>query len=196
MSVQVDESVNVYDNMIQEGKIFESEKDAYEEYLLYASKVGFCVRKDKQYLRADGSVRCRYFVCFKEGERRKDRRYQHVSKERKPRSETRTGCKARMAVKNVQNEWVCSEIIHQHNHPLTSPANAADIVPNDKDRRIRELSEELQREKRLRTTCQKRLNQILKDVEEHTQNLSSKVEAIVNNVKKLDSDEFDSSDED
>ncbi|KAL5703318.1 hypothetical protein ACHQM5_028421 [Ranunculus cassubicifolius] len=189
---------NNFEDMIYVGMVFKSDKEAYEEYLLYALKIGFRVRKNKQYLRDDGTVRSRYFVCFREGERRKDRRYQYVrkeSKERKTREETRTGCKARMAVKNLHNQWVVSEIIHEHNHPLTTPANAADIVADDKDRIIRELSEELHQEKRLRTACQKRIDQILKDVEEHSQNLSSKIEVAVSNVNKLDSEGIHSSDD-
>ncbi|PIA29672.1 hypothetical protein AQUCO_05800054v1 [Aquilegia coerulea] len=176
------------DETIYEGLTFESENEAYEQYYLYAWKVGFSVRKAKKYLRADGSVRSRIFVCSKEGERQKDKRCKYVRKERKDRIEKRTGCKARMVVKNRENEWIVSEIVHQHNHPLGILSKT--ITPlDDKDRKIRELSEELQREKKLRIACQNSLNQILKDIEEHTQNLSSKVEVAVTNMKELESDE-------
>lgn len=198
LQVSDDSGDNNFEDMIYVGKVFESDTDAYEEYLLYAMRVGFRVRKNKQYLRDDGSVRSRYFVCFREGERRKDKRCHYVrldSKEHRSREETRTGCKARMALKNMQSKWVVSEIIHEHNHPLTSPSNAVFILPDDKDRKIRELSEEIQQEKRLRTACEKRINQVLKDVEEHTQNLAAKIGVVVNNVKMFESEELDGLDD-
>ncbi|KAL5723738.1 hypothetical protein ACHQM5_007099 [Ranunculus cassubicifolius] len=108
-----------FGDIVYEGMMFESEEEAYEKYNELARKMGFSVRKSKTYRRADGSVRCRMFVCFRQGFRAKDSRYPYVKKERKG---LRTGCMARMMIKNERpDEWIVSELVFEHNHPLEDP---------------------------------------------------------------------------
>lgn len=108
-----------YGDIVYEGMMFESEEEAYEKYNELARKMGFSVRKSKTYRRADGSVRCRMFVCFRQGFRARDSRYPYVKKERKG---LRTGCMARMMIKNERpDEWIVSELVSEHNHPLEDP---------------------------------------------------------------------------
>lgn len=70
------------------------------------------------------------------------------------------------------------------------------VSQDEKDRRIRELTIELnnekQRCKRRCATYQEQLRMVLSYVEEHTIHLSNKVQDIVNNVKELETDMEDS----
>ncbi|KAF6174496.1 hypothetical protein GIB67_004690 [Kingdonia uniflora] len=107
--------------MVYEGMVCDSEEDAFKKYNEFARKVGFSVRKDKIYKRADGSIRSRMFVCFKQGLRKEDKRCKNTTK---VRSESRTDCKARMSIKNEEDEWTVSEIVYEHNHLLATPSKA------------------------------------------------------------------------
>ncbi|KAF9622705.1 hypothetical protein IFM89_032885 [Coptis chinensis] len=104
-------------DMVYVGMIFESEDDAYEKYNEFARKVGFGIWKGNSYKRPDGTVRSRVFVCFKEGFRRNDHRAKNVREHK----ETITGCKARMMIKQNEDEWVASSITFEHNHLLLTP---------------------------------------------------------------------------
>lgn len=68
---------------------------------------------------------------------------------------------------------------------------------DEKDRRIRELTIELNNEKqRCKRQCaayQEQLRMVLAYIEEHTNHLSTKVQDIVNNVKKLENELLDDS---
>lgn len=70
------------------------------------------------------------------------------------------------------------------------------VSQDEKDRRIRELTIELNNEKqRCKRRCaayQEQLRMVLSYVEEHTIHLSNKVQDIVNNVKELETDMEDS----
>ncbi|KAF9625215.1 hypothetical protein IFM89_020801 [Coptis chinensis] len=110
------------ENLLYEGLVFQSEEEAYASYNSYARKMGFSIRKDKIYYRTDRShrtVRRRFFVCFKEGVRKKDKWNGNVKNNR---NETRIGCKARMTVLNVKNEWVVTEVVYEHNYELATPS--------------------------------------------------------------------------
>ncbi|KAI3936032.1 hypothetical protein MKX01_021462 [Papaver californicum] len=160
------------------GMEFETSEDAREFY-------------DKYSIRMYNSVTGREFVCSREGFRAK----KHLNRENRvlpPSSITREGCSAmlRVAVKNGR-KWVVSGFVKDHNHDLNptkvTPGGSIEVYS------VRELSTELQREKRRCASCQEQLRLILKDIEEHTQHLSSAVESIVTNVRKLESDELDCS---
>ncbi|KAF6163427.1 hypothetical protein GIB67_029276 [Kingdonia uniflora] len=107
--------------MVYEGMVYESEEDAFKKYNEFARKVGFSVRKDKIYKRVYGSIRSRMFVCFKQGLRKEDKRCKNTIK---VRNELRTDCKARMIIKNEEDEWTISEIVYEHNHVLATPSKA------------------------------------------------------------------------
>ncbi|KAF6165173.1 hypothetical protein GIB67_000757 [Kingdonia uniflora] len=115
---EVDTETN--ENTVYEGMVFESEEKAFDRYDEFARKMGFVVRRDKLVKRADGTVRKRVFVCFKQGIRKKDYRYQYVKKER---PQVRTNCMARMVIKYEKDDtWVVSNVIYEHNHLLTTPS--------------------------------------------------------------------------
>ncbi|KAF6172926.1 hypothetical protein GIB67_035480 [Kingdonia uniflora] len=82
--------------MVYEGMVCDSEEDAFKKYNDFTRKVGFNVRKDKIYKRADGSIRNRMFVCFKQGLRKENKRCKNTTK---VRNESRTDYKARMIIK-------------------------------------------------------------------------------------------------
>ncbi|KAK3034224.1 LOW QUALITY PROTEIN: hypothetical protein RJ639_032804 [Escallonia herrerae] len=67
---------------------------------------------------------------------------------------------------------------------------------DEKDLKIRELSTELHRERKRSAIYQEQLQLILKYVEEHTQQLSLKVELVFENVRVLESEELDDADSD
>jgi hypothetical protein len=49
------------------GMIFDSEKDAYDMYNNYASKVGFSIRKSGIKRRVDKTIYSKIIVCSKQG---------------------------------------------------------------------------------------------------------------------------------
>ncbi|KAJ6338882.1 hypothetical protein OIU76_008361 [Salix suchowensis] len=117
---------------------------------------------------------------------------------------TREGCQAmlRLAFKDGIT-WAVTKFIAEHNHALMSPSkvpwrgSAKSMVSEDeKDRRIRELTIELNNEKqRCKRRCaayQEQLRKVLSYVEEHTIHLSNKVQGIVNKVKELENEMEDS----
>ncbi|KAF6173479.1 hypothetical protein GIB67_027174 [Kingdonia uniflora] len=120
-----DQHINVdlsqFNNMVYEGMVCDSKEDAFKKYNEFARKVGFSVRKDKIYKRADGSIRSRMFVCFQQGLRKEDKRCKNTTK---ARNESRTDCKARMIIINEEDEWTVFEIFYEHNHVLATPSKA------------------------------------------------------------------------
>lgn len=66
------------------------------------------------------------------------------------------------------------------------------IQQDEKDRRIRELTLELSNERqKCRRQCaayQERLHAVLKDIEQHTDHLSRRVQDIVQHIKEIEND--------
>ncbi|RZC47538.1 hypothetical protein C5167_040485 [Papaver somniferum] len=126
---------------------------------------------------------------------------------RKPRTSTREGCKAMILVKiEKSGKWVVTRFVKDHNHPLGFlPVNVvikccmSFYDPNgpehylyscdEKDKRIQELTAELRRKKRLCAAYREQLNTFMKDVEEHNELLSAKVQVVVNNIKDVESED-------
>ncbi|KAK2978612.1 hypothetical protein RJ640_003051 [Escallonia rubra] len=108
-----------------EGMEFDSEEAAKAFYNSYARRVGFSTRVSmSRRSRRDGAIIQRSFVCAKEGFRvekempgRRD-----GARVKRPRAETRVGCKAMLVVK-VQDsgKWVVSGFVKEHNHELVPP---------------------------------------------------------------------------
>ncbi|KAK4348029.1 hypothetical protein RND71_034368 [Anisodus tanguticus] len=111
-----------------EGMEFESEEAAKAFYNSYARRVGFSTRVSmSRRSKRDGAIIQRSFVCAKEGFR--------VDKEKpagcdggggvrvkRPRAETRVGCKAMLMVKiQDSGRWVVSGFVKEHNHELVEP---------------------------------------------------------------------------
>lgn len=123
---------------VHEGMVFKSEEEAYEKYNEYSTKIGFSVRKGRAYKRANGMVRCRFFVCYKEGFKTKDPRRINIKRHHK---EKRTGCMARMVIKRAKgDEWVVSEFVSGHNHPLATRIKSYRLRSH---RKIKEKASEL-----------------------------------------------------
>ncbi|KAA8550535.1 hypothetical protein F0562_002219 [Nyssa sinensis] len=174
------------------GMEFESEEAAKVFYDAYATRLGFVMRVDafRRSMR-DGKVVWRRLVCNKEGFRKlRPRR----SENRKPRAVTREGCKAMIVVKKEKTgKWVVTRFVEEHNHPLVvTPTNGRRSVllsqtPDEKDVKIRELTAELQRERKRSAALQEQLDTVLKDMEEHSSHLSKNIDDIVRSVREIDS---------
>ncbi|KAK9159544.1 hypothetical protein Syun_005885 [Stephania yunnanensis] len=182
------------------GMEFKSLEAVREFYELYGMRTGFTIRNGHiRRSHKDNSIIGREFVCSKEGFRAK----KYLNMERRtlpPRPITREGCNATLRVsKKEEGKWVVSGFVKDHSHilnPSRIPRPQVQrhaYIEDEKDKKIKELFDELQQEKRLHAACQRRLNLILKDIEEHTQNLSLKVELIVNNVRELESEDQEGS---
>ncbi|XP_050204663.1 protein FAR1-RELATED SEQUENCE 5 [Mercurialis annua] len=173
------------------GMGFESEEAAKVFYDAYSTRLGFVMRVDafRRSMR-DGKVVWRRLVCNKEGFRKlRPKR----SENRKPRAITREGCKAMIVVKKEKTgKWIVTRFVREHNHPLVAiPPNGRRSVllsqaPDDKDVKIRELTAELQRERRRSAAYQEQLCVVLRDMEEHSTYLSRNIEDIVQSVREIE----------
>ncbi|GAU48039.1 hypothetical protein TSUD_136070 [Trifolium subterraneum] len=93
------------DWMPKKGMLFDNINDAWKFWIDYGGRIGFGVRKQYTHHSKDGSGlanSCR-FVCCKEGLRKPDK---GDFKTIKPRPETRTGCQARICLKNMGENWM------------------------------------------------------------------------------------------
>ncbi|GMY11043.1 protein FAR1-RELATED SEQUENCE 5-like [Fagus crenata] len=109
-----------------EGMEFESEEAAKAFYNSYARRVGFSTRVSmSRRSRRDGAIIQRSFVCAKEGFRvDKDKPGRVDGRVKRPRAETRVGCKAMLVVKiqdSHSGRWLVSNFIKEHNHELVPP---------------------------------------------------------------------------
>ncbi|KAJ4963306.1 hypothetical protein NE237_023245 [Protea cynaroides] len=172
------------------GMEFESETAVHAFYSAYADRVGFVIRWSRLgRSRRDRAVIAREFVCNKEGFRVPDKRNKTESK---PRATTRVGCKAMMAAKKLNSgKWVISRFVKEHSHPLIilgyRKTSICGPFPSDNER-IRELSQQLLLEKRRSTTYKRYLELLFEHIEEHTENLSKKIQYIVDAVNEVESE--------
>lgn len=185
-------ATNISDTEPYVGMEFESEESAKVFYDAYASRLGFIIRVDafRRSMR-DGSVVWRRLVCNKEGFRKfRPKR----SENRKPRAITREGCKAMVVVKKEKSgKWIVTKFVKDHNHPLiVTPASARRNIllsqtRDEKDARIRELTAELQLERKRCAAYQEQLAVILRDMEDHSNHLARNIDDIVQSVKDIES---------
>lgn len=105
------------------GMEFESEEAAKAFYNSYARRVGFSTRVSmSRRSRRDGAIIQRSFVCAKEGFRVEKEKPSHDGRVKRPRAETRVGCKAMLVVKiQDSGRWVVSAFVKEHNHELVPP---------------------------------------------------------------------------
>lgn len=173
------------------GMEFESEEAAKAYYSTYATHLGFVMRVDafRRSMR-NGELVWRRLVCNKEGF---SKSRQNQNGKRKCRA-IREGCKAMIIVKKEQSgKWVVAKLVKEHSHPLVvKPANTriGSILcqtPDDKDVKIRELTAELQKERKRSAVLQEQLAMVLKDMEDHSDQLSKNINDIVKSVKELES---------
>ncbi|KAK9285282.1 hypothetical protein L1049_024472 [Liquidambar formosana] len=106
-----------------EGMEFESEEAAKAFYNSYARRVGFSTRVSmSRRSRRDGAIIQRSFVCAKEGFRVDKDKPGRDGRVKRPRAETRVGCKAMLVVKiHDSGRWVVSAFLKEHNHELVPP---------------------------------------------------------------------------
>ncbi|KAF7811845.1 protein FAR1-RELATED SEQUENCE 5-like [Senna tora] len=101
------------------GMEFDNVEEAWTFWKEYGAKMGFGVRKSyTNKSKKDGSIMTVRFLCCKEGLRAKDKR-DHLTKN--PRQETRTNCKVRMGITNVNGIFRIYDLIEDHNHILHIP---------------------------------------------------------------------------
>ncbi|KAB2630013.1 protein FAR1-RELATED SEQUENCE 5-like [Pyrus ussuriensis x Pyrus communis] len=172
------------------GQEFDSQESALAFYNAYATRMGFVTRMNDMYRsKHDGTVIGRTLVCNKEGFRKPDRR---DKKTLKPRAQTRVGCRAMLSIKKLSvGKWVVTWFVREHTHALT-PNKALkglvnDQVPDDKTK-IAELTNELFLERKRSAALREIVDLLFNHIEEHTQDLSKKVQHVVDNVKELESE--------
>ncbi|VAI12931.1 unnamed protein product [Triticum turgidum subsp. durum] len=100
-------------------KVAYSEEQAYRLYCEYGHRMGFSVRKGKQYYFTGTKViRTKDYYCSKEG--LKDDEQLTEANFNKP--ETRTNCKAMVRFRvDSEGQWRVIQIIPEHNHELVPP---------------------------------------------------------------------------
>ncbi|KAG1326830.1 protein FAR1-RELATED SEQUENCE 5 [Cocos nucifera] len=101
------------------GQVVNSEEEAYNLYRDYGHRMGFSVRKGKQYYWiGTRKIRTKDYYCSKEG--LKNDEYLDGSNFNKP--DTRTGCKAmiRFTV-DEDGQWKVTKMVDEHNHGLAKP---------------------------------------------------------------------------
>eukprot|EP00262_Sarcandra_glabra_P020079 TRINITY_DN788_c0_g1_i2.p1 TRINITY_DN788_c0_g1~~TRINITY_DN788_c0_g1_i2.p1 ORF type:complete len:234 (+),score=7.07 TRINITY_DN788_c0_g1_i2:142-843(+) len=174
------------------GMEFESEDAAKSHYDAYAQQTGFVMRYGVfARSRRDGSMLSRVLVCNKEGFMPKRER----KGIKRPKGSMREGCKARININRIKGSkrWVVTKFVKEHNHTLDifsgrgrKNTGKDSRVPDDKDKKIRDLTSELKREKRRSATYRERLLTVFKDIEEHKQQLSKKVEAMEYSIREIE----------
>ncbi|KAK8510372.1 hypothetical protein V6N11_082423 [Hibiscus sabdariffa] len=180
------------------GMTFQSLDDARDFYFEYAKRTGFTIRTNRiRHSLKNMSIIGRDFVCSKEDFRaakhthRKDRVLP-------PRPVTREGCKAmiRLAARDG-GKWAVTKFVREHSHKLMPRCKFPGELPTvnmlteeEKDKKIQDLYNELQREKERSAAFQQQLQMILKDLEEHAEFMSIRVEDIVDSLKRVELDDY------
>ncbi|KAK3034222.1 hypothetical protein RJ639_032802 [Escallonia herrerae] len=192
------------------GMTFTSLDDARDFYYEYAKRTGFTIRTNRiRHSLKNTAIIGRDFVCSREGFRsakhalRKDRVLP-------PKPVTREGCKAmiRLAARNG-DKWLVTKFVGQHNHKLMTSCGSSGELPiinilsevtdhisdgddgygmsmmEEKDKKIQDLFGELQQERERSAAFQRQLHAIIKDLEEHSEFMSVRVEDIVKNMKGI-----------
>ncbi|KAL4375894.1 hypothetical protein GQ457_02G004850 [Hibiscus cannabinus] len=169
------------------GMEFESEDDAKKFYIEYGRRIGFVVRiMQRRRSGVDGRTLARRLGCNKQGFSPNHKGT--LGAEKKPRPSAREGCKATILVKMEKNgKWVVTRFEKEHNHPLILTANGVNTM-GDKDKKIEELTLELERQEQLCSAYRENLFAFMHNVEQETEELSSKIEVIVDNLRKIEAE--------
>ncbi|GFY92799.1 hypothetical protein Acr_08g0011950 [Actinidia rufa] len=144
-----------------EGMLFDTEEAARAFYDEYATRVWFVTRVLSSSRRSerDGSIISRGLGY---------------------------GCSAMILVKKEKSGWAVRKFVRDHNHPLVVSLPNRRTNLDEKDRKIQELTSELRVKKRLRAAYRDQLLSLMKDVEEHNENLSTKAQVVRNKLKELE----------
>nr|GMD24034.1 protein FAR1-RELATED SEQUENCE 2-like [Ipomoea batatas] len=145
-----------------EGMTFDSEAAARAFYVEYAGRAGFITRVlSSRKSERDGSIISRGLGCRGIPDTQKIGNAATVKRDRR-----REGCAAMILIKREKpGTWV-----------------------DEKDKKIQELTAELRVKKRLSAAYREHLLGIMKDVESHSEHLSSKVQSIRENLRSLDAE--------
>lgn len=172
-----------------EGMLFESEEAAKAFYDEYAKRLGFLTRiVSSRKSERDGSIISRRLACNKEGFNVNSQRRGQVRIRK--RESKREGCMAMFLVKREKpGRWVVTKFVRDHNHPLVISSEKGRPTPDEKDRRIRELSSELHRANQHLASCREQLRTFMTYVEEHTECLSRTVEGVVHRIREVESED-------
>ncbi|GMP32696.1 hypothetical protein CsSME_00006337 [Camellia sinensis var. sinensis] len=115
----------------KEGMTFDSEEGAYDFYNAYGGRMGFSIRREYcKKNKLTKQIISRNLVCNKEGFRKVDKRDPLT---KTLRTETRTGCEARLFVKLDVNsgKFVVIDFKEKHNHELVS-LDCAHMLPSQR----------------------------------------------------------------
>ncbi|KAJ4968465.1 hypothetical protein NE237_015166 [Protea cynaroides] len=172
-----------------EGMVFESVEAAKLSYDEYARRIGFVTRiVSSRRSERDGSIISRRLACNKEGFNFNSQKVGRV--QIRKRESKREGCMAMVLVKReMPGKWVVAKFVKDHNHPLAVSSGKGHPTPDEKDRKIWELSNELHRANQRLAACREQLHIYMKYIEEHTNNLSKTVDEVVQNIRELESEE-------
>ncbi|XP_062081255.1 protein FAR1-RELATED SEQUENCE 5-like [Humulus lupulus] len=170
------------------GMEFESEEAAKEFYDEYSRRVGFVMRIDQcRRSEVDKRILSRRLSCNKQGFSIKAR--DEVGHVRKQRSRSREGCKAMMLVKvNKSGKWAVTRFEKDHTHPLVVSDRPSWSPFDSKDRKIEELTMELEHQDQLCESYRELLLTFLKNIEEQTEMLSTKIRHVVNNIREVETE--------
>ncbi|XP_010268158.1 PREDICTED: protein FAR1-RELATED SEQUENCE 5-like isoform X2 [Nelumbo nucifera] len=167
--------------------VFESEEAAKNFYDEYARHVGFVTRiVSSRRSERDGSIISRRLACNKEGFNLNSRKIGRV--QIRKRESKREGCMAMILIKREKpGKWIVTKFMKDHNHPLMVSSGKDHPTPDEKDKKIRELSLELHRANQRLAACREQLHTFIRYIEEHTYHLSGTVDDVVNNIKEIES---------
>ncbi|KAG8373713.1 hypothetical protein BUALT_Bualt11G0053300 [Buddleja alternifolia] len=117
-AAKVSSIIDQLESRLALGQIVSDIDEAYSLYKTYALAKGFSVRKSKnRYFEKTKEVRLKVFLCNKEGEKNVENK-----RGNRVKSETKTGCKARLEVARERNsEWKVKQFHIEHNHELALP---------------------------------------------------------------------------
>ncbi|KAL3506737.1 hypothetical protein ACH5RR_032119 [Cinchona calisaya] len=165
-----------------EDMVFESEEAARVYYDEYAERTGFVTRVlSSRKSERDGSIISRGLGC------RGINNQNSANFPTQKRNRRREGCTAMIVVKREKpGRWVVRKFVSDHNHPLVDSVPKRRPTFDEKDKRIQELTAELRVKKRLSAAYREQLLSIMKDVENHNEHLSTKVQVVRKNLKELE----------
>lgn len=166
-----------------EGMVFDSEEAARAYYEEYASRTGFVTRVlSSRKSERDGSIISRGLGCRGSPENQNSRNGVCQKKDRR-----REGCTAMILIKREKpGRWIVRKFQTEHNHLLVVSLPKKRSTFDEKDKRIQELTAELRIKKRLNAGYHEQLLTIMKDVENHNEHLSTKLQVVRDNLIKLD----------
>ncbi|CAN6181023.1 unnamed protein product [Urochloa humidicola] len=112
------EELAEYEYIIE--RTFHSEDEGYEFFNAFARNKGFSLRKGKARHAANkDEIKCRQYVCFKEGARQ-PKLLNRPNMKRRPRALTRFNCPFEVVIKHnpEMNIWYVDKYIDTHNHVM------------------------------------------------------------------------------